>query len=236
VQGPETPAVHVAAAVSLEEVLGQLLADFALRRPADRVRAVFGASDELADQLLAGAPGDLLLTADPGQLDRLATAGLVEPGSPVLLAENTLAAIGPADRDPPVRRCADLASMVGARLALADPASPLGRYTRAFLDGLGACDALVRGAIVVDNSRAVLAAVRSGLADVGLVYGSDAAQAEGCRVLFRVRRPPLPIRYAAAILGHARHAEAARVLLDFLTSRPAALRFRRLGFLPAPSH
>src|SRR5262245_24062651 len=61
-QPPQSPAVHVAAAVSLEEVLGQLLADFALRQPTIRVRVVFGGSDELADNLLAGAPGDLFLS------------------------------------------------------------------------------------------------------------------------------------------------------------------------------
>src|SRR5258708_4674761 len=64
VQGPTAPTLHVAASVSLEEVLGQLLADYALRQPAVRVRTVFGASDELADHVLAGAPADLFLTAD----------------------------------------------------------------------------------------------------------------------------------------------------------------------------
>jgi hypothetical protein len=33
-----------------------------------------------------------------------------------------------------------------------------------------------------------------GQADVGLVYGSDAVCTVGCRLLFRVRRLPLPIR------------------------------------------
>src|SRR5262245_38380933 len=42
--------VHVAAAVSLEEALGRILNDFAQRHPDVRVRAVFGASDELADR------------------------------------------------------------------------------------------------------------------------------------------------------------------------------------------
>src|SRR5262249_2231397 len=65
-----TAALHVVAAVSLEEVLGQLLTDYAALTPALRVRAVFGASDELADHLLAGSPGHLFLTADPQQFDR----------------------------------------------------------------------------------------------------------------------------------------------------------------------
>ena len=49
------PALHVAAAISLEVALGQLLADYALRQPTLRVRAIYGASNELADHLLAGS-------------------------------------------------------------------------------------------------------------------------------------------------------------------------------------
>src|SRR6185369_10021617 len=40
--GEPVASLHVAAAVCLEEVLGQLLTDFHLREPAVRVRAVFG--------------------------------------------------------------------------------------------------------------------------------------------------------------------------------------------------
>jgi molybdate transport system substrate-binding protein len=232
---PGSAAVHVAASVSLEEVLGQLLTDYALRRPAVRVRTVFGASDEVAEHLLAGAPADLFLTADDAQLDRLEAAGLVRPGSRGVLAENSLAAVAPADHPAAVRRPADLAGAAVQRVALAEPAAPLGRYTRSYLQGLGLYDAVAAKAVLVDNSRAVLAAVRAGRADAGLVYGSDAARAAGCRLLFRARRPPAPIRYTAAVVLRGEQPDEARALLDFLTSRPAAARFRRCGFL-APRH
>jgi molybdenum ABC transporter molybdate-binding protein len=186
--------LHVAAAVSLEEVLGQLLADFALRQPAVRVRAIFGASDELADHLLAGAPADLFLTADARPLGRLQKAGLVTGTKPALLAENHLAAVGSAERDLAVRKAADLVRPAVRRLALADPASPLGGYSQQYLEGLGLYAKLETRVVRVDNSRAVLAAVRAGQADVGLVYGSDALEAAGCRLLFRARRGAPAVR------------------------------------------
>jgi molybdenum ABC transporter molybdate-binding protein len=232
-QPPDAPAVHVAAAVSLEEVLGQLLAEYALQQPSVRVRAIFGASDELADHLLAGAPADLFLVADPLQLGRLEAVGLVRPGARAVLACNTLAVIGPAGETPAVRRPPDLANAGAWRLVLADPACPLGGYTRAYLESLGLSRSLLSQAIVVDNSRAVVAAVRAGTARVGLAYGSDAAHADGCRLLFRVRRPPLPIRYEAAIVCRGNPPHQASDLLEFLTSAPAARRFHRCGFLPA---
>ncbi len=233
IPGPATARLHVAAAVSLEDVLGQLLADYALLRPGVQVRAVFGASDELADRLLGGASADLFLTADARQLGRLEGLGILEPGTATPLAENALAAVGPADRVVPVRRAADLVGQGVSRVALAVPSAPLGNYTRAYLEGLGLYEVLLPRAIQLENSRAVVAAVQAGQADVGLIYSSATATASGCRVLFRVRHTPSPIRYAGAVIRGGHQPEQAGDLLRFLASRPALRRFRRSGFLPA---
>jgi len=232
VAGAGTTRLHVAAAVSLEDVLGQLLTDYALRQPGVRVRLISGASDELAEQILAGAGVDLFLTADPAQVDRLAVLGVVQADTVTALAENTLAAVGPADSPLRVRKAADLLGPDVGRVALAVPSCPLGGYTRTYLDGLGLYDALASRVVWADHSRAVLAAVQAGQADVGLVYHSATATAFGCRVFFRVRRPPSPIRYVGAVVRRSDQAVAAGHFLQFLASRPAARRFRRAGFVP----
>jgi molybdate transport system substrate-binding protein len=226
------PRVHVAAAVSLEEVLGQLLADYALRQPTVSVRAVYGASDELVDHLLAGAPTDLILVADDRQLDRLETAGLLLPEARCPLAGNRLAAIAPAERALPIRKPADLVRAEVTHLVVAEPASPLGRFTRAYLESLGLYEPLRTRLVQVDNARSVVAALHAGQVDVGLVYDSDALTATGCQVLFRASRSQFLVRYTAALVRHVQPAEEARALLEFLTSREAARRFRRCGFVP----
>jgi molybdate transport system substrate-binding protein len=227
-----TASLHVAAAVSLEEALGQLLADFALQQPAVRVRAIFGASDELADHLLAGGHADLFMSADPRQLDRLEAARVVHPGTRTLLVKNTLAAIGPRSSCLAVRKPGDLLLPQITRIALAEPVSPLGHYSRAFLESRGLYKTLLPRAVHVDNARAVLAVVRARQADVGLVYGSDAVPAYDCRLLFRVRRMPALIHYTAAVICAGQRPDEARTFLDFLTSPQAARRFRNCGFLP----
>ena len=230
--GPDAGVVHVAAAASLEEVFSQLQADYALREPAVRVRVVFGASDELADHLLAGAPADLFLTADPHALDRLEAAHLLGPGGRLSLASNTLAAVGPAGREVAVHRPADLLAPDAGPIMLAHPSTPLGGYTRAYLEGIGLYQALLPRAVLADNAGGVAAAVRAGRAEVGIVYGSDAARADGCRLLFRAGRLPRPIRYTAALVGRGPATASAQALLAFLTSGSAAARFRACGFLP----
>jgi molybdenum ABC transporter molybdate-binding protein len=218
--------VHVAAASSLEEVLGYLLGEYALRQPAVRVRTIFGASDELFEHLRSGGPGDLFLTAAPEQLERLAGVG----PHPVL-AENGLACVALADHAVAVHRPRDLLRPEVGRVALAVPSCPLGGHTRAYLQSLGLYEALGPRVLPADSARAVVLAVQGGQADVGLVYGSDAASSPGCRTLFRVRRPPTRISYAGAVLPAARQADQARRLLAFLTSDATATQFRRCGFL-----
>ncbi len=232
VRRAEPIGLHAAAAMSLEEVLGQLLADYAVQQPYVQVRTIFGASDELADHLLAGDAVDLFLTADASQLDRLDQAQLLEPGSRTVFAQNTLAAIAPRDRAVAVRKPADLARPAVTRLALAGPTSPLGHYTRLYLESLDLYASLRPRVVLVDNSRAVVATIRAGRADVGLVYGSDVLRAYGCRLLFRVRRCPAPILYTAARVRRGRLPAQAQAFLQFLTSAASARRLRRCGFVP----
>jgi molybdenum ABC transporter molybdate-binding protein len=228
--GPDAGTVHVACATSLVEVFRQLSVDFSALEPSVRVRAVGGASDELAGHVLAGAPADLFVTADPGHLGRLADAGLIVPDSEVTLARNSLAAVG-VPGGPTVRSVADLAGPAVQRVALADPGCPLGKYSRAYLEPLGLWEAVRARAVFLDNPGVVLEAVKAGRADAGLVYLSDAARAEGCRVLFRARLTT--VRCAAALTRRGAEKPAARSLLAFLTSRLAEKRFRRCGFLAA---
>src|SRR5579875_1412326 len=86
-----TSVVHVAAAASLEDVLHCLLADFALHQPTISVRAISGASDELADHILNGFHVDLFLSAADEPLDRLERSGLLVPESRTLMGANCLA-------------------------------------------------------------------------------------------------------------------------------------------------
>ncbi len=128
--------MHLAAAISLQEVVGQVLTEYALRQPLVLVRAVFGSSNELADHLLAGAPCDLFISADPTHLDRLEASGLLEPGDRRTLALNGLAAIGPPSGTTCARKARDLLSDEIKHVALADPACPLGKLTQAYLQSI----------------------------------------------------------------------------------------------------
>ena len=149
-----------------------------------------------------------------------------------MIAENRLAAIARKGAGLVVRKPADLLGPEVGRIAMAAPSCPLGGYTRTYLQKMGLYDELLAKAAQVNNSRSVAAAVRAGRAEAGFVYASDAGRTADCRLLFRAGRGAPSIRYAAAVVRRNKHAEEADRLVKFLTSRQAARRFRRCGFLP----
>jgi molybdenum ABC transporter molybdate-binding protein len=227
---PPSPTIHVAAAISLEEVLGRLLSDFTHDHPQACVRTVFGASDELADNILSGAPADIFLAADEQQLNRLCAAGAIEPSDRVTLASNSLTVIAAAKDKVTVRRPADLLRV--ERIACGKPGSPLGEYSTAYLKKVGLYEDLRQRLLLVDNARMVVSAIHGGRAKAGLVYGSEACAASDCCVLFRAPPSTTPIRFTAGLV-RGRQPEAARGFFAFLTSPIAQQRFRQCGFLPA---
>jgi molybdate transport system substrate-binding protein len=230
-----TGALHLAAAISLQEVVGQLLTEYALQRPDVRVRAVYGASNELAEHIASGAPCDLFLSADRQHLDRLATLGLLDVGACVAVASNALAAIGAPRLARAVRAPRGLLSESVKKVALADPACPLGRFSRDYLDKLELTEPLAAKAVYVDNSRAVLAAIHSGRADAGLAFASDAADGADCCTLFAVDPSIASLEYWGSVVRTSQRAGDAQALLDFVSTPLARRCFRRCGLVPHPA-
>jgi molybdate transport system substrate-binding protein len=227
--GPADAALHVAAAISLQEAVGQILAEFALQQPGTQVRTIFGASNELADHLLAGAPGDVFLSADPDTLDRLESANRLVVGSRRTIAQNGLAVIA----RPRMAALSSISSLLNKRfkqIALAEPACPLGHYSKSYLTKAGIYDELLPRVLHVDNSRAVLAAVASGFADAGVAFSSDAVRARALRTVLKVPTSQVSASYVAAITASGRAVTDADHLLDFLSSASARRCLRRCGF------
>lgn len=222
--------LHVSAAISLEQVLGQLLAEYGLRQPVVRVRAIFGASNELADHILAGAPCDLFLSADAAQIERLTRAGLSAAGEQRHLVRNGLAIVVPEESSLRLRRPHDLLQPQIKRLAIADPESPLGRYTGAYLRELELSERLQDRVLTADSSRGVIAALHAGRADAAIIYTSDAATTFGLRIVLRPRTAAIDIGYRAAVLSATRSVDAAQAFLEFLISPTALRKFRACGF------
>ena len=134
----------------------------------------FAGSQQLVAQVEAGAPVDVVATADVEAMDRLVRSGLVD--RPQDFAGNRLAIaveVGNPDR---IAGLADLARP-GLKVVVADPAVPAGRYARQALDRAGV---VLRPVSLELDVKAVAAKVAAGEADAGIVYVTDVAP--GARV------------------------------------------------------
>ncbi|HVT30027.1 MAG TPA: molybdate ABC transporter substrate-binding protein [Lacipirellulaceae bacterium] len=229
--GTPSDCIHLAASISLQEAVGQILAEFALRHPAIHVRAIFGASNELADHLLAGAPGDVFMSAEPAELDRLEAAKLLVRDSRQTVAQNGLAIVGAASAST-IKRPEDLLTSRFKRIALAEPACPLGHYSKEYLEKARLYDKLQPKVLHVDNSRAVLAAVVSGAARAGIAFSSDATGQNSSQLLLSVPTSQAAATYVAAMIDREKSPDGVRVLFDFLHSNVAKRCYRRCGLWP----
>jgi molybdate transport system substrate-binding protein len=210
--------VRVFAAASLTESLEEIARAYE-RDTKDRVVFNFGASSTLARQIEAGAPADLLLSAD----DVVRTTRLGERAS---FLSNTLVIVV---RDARVSQPRDL---VGRKLALAEPSTvPAGIYARTYLQKLGLWERVKDDVVPTDNVRGALAAVEAGNVDAAIVYRTDARIAKHVRVAYAVPRAEGPrIAYLFAIIEDAEQPQAARRFFAYLRSKRALAIFQKYGF------
>jgi molybdate transport system substrate-binding protein len=231
--GAPPPPITVSAAVSLAEVLEEIVAAYAAAG-GGAVRLNLAGSNVLARQILNGAPADVFISADEPQMDVLQRAGALAEGSRINIVANQLAIVSAPERVAFVRDRFGAAPAEIRRIAIGDPtAVPAGVYARQYLESSGLWQAYERRLVPTANVRAALAAVENGSADVAIVYVTDARIAKHAAVAFTVPSAKGPrIVYPAAVLSAASSPQEARRLLTFLAGPQAAAIFGRHGFLP----
>lgn len=160
----------VFAAASLQKPFEAIAERFEEDNPGVDVVLSFDGSQSLVDQLGAGAPADVLATADARTMARAEDAGTVRV--PQEFATNTLTLIVPAGNPAGVTGLDS--SLDGAKLVVCAPEVPCGAATEQLEANAG-----VELTPVSEESKVsdVRGKVESGQADAGIVYRTDAAAA-----------------------------------------------------------
>jgi len=210
---PPPRALTVFAAASLTAPFGEIGRAFEAAHPGVDVAFNFAGSQQLATQIVEGAPADVFASAHPRPIDAVVAAGAADAAAVRTFARNRLVIAVPADNPAGVHDLGDLAAP-GLALVLAAPGVPAGGYAldvvaRAAADPryTTAFSATVRSNVVSyeDDVKAVLAKVRLGEVDAGVVYASDVvgvdditavAIPDGLNVV--ARYPIVPLAAAAA--------------------------------------
>lgn len=226
------PRFTVFAAASMAEVLAALGESFTTAHGLE-VSISPAASGVLRRQIEGGAGCDVFIAADLVDMDKLAARGLIRAETRRPVARNRLVLIGCGSQQP-FDDVAALADAATGRIALGDPAYvPAGRYARRALEAAGVWAAVEARAVLADNVRVACAYVQAGQADLALVYATDAALLEGCRVLCTIDESLSgPIVYPGAVCAKSAHPKVAAEFLAFLAHPDQREVWAAYGFSP----
>ncbi len=224
--------VVVFAAASMKNALDEVAAGFQAET-GNTVTISYAGSNQLAKQIIEGAPADIFISAAVNWMDEVEKAGLVAGGQRADLLGNTLVLVGHGDAAPvEIGPGLDLKALLGdGKLAMALVDSvPAGQYGKAALEHLGQWQAVEPAVAQADNVRAALALVSSGEAPYGIVYATDAAADDHVTVVGTFPADShKPIVYPAALLTGAADA-ADKAFYEALSGATADGIFAAHGF------
>ena len=224
--------INVFAAASLKEAFTTISHAYEISHPGVKVNLNFAGSQLLSAQINGGAMADVFASAAQKNLDQIKFT----PLSRRVFVNNTLTIVVRTGL-PPITAPQDL-SKVG-KLVVADQAVPVGHYSEIFLASaakkFGASWLKEVQSKIVSREqdvKAVLAKVKLGEADAGIVYVSDATTA-GSDVV----QIPIPAdintiaQYPVAIPSSARNSDGSKDFIKFLFTADAQQEFEKDGFL-----
>ena len=225
--------VVVFAAASLKTALDEVAAEFEAST-GHSVTISYAGSNQLAKQIIEGAPADIFLSAAVNWMDAVDQAGLVVPGQRRGLLGNDLVLIAHGTGASPVEIGPELdlvALLDGGMLSMAMvDAVPAGQYGKQSLEALGLWAVAEPLVAQSENVRAALALVATGEAPYGIVYASDAVAGDNVTVVGQFPETShAPITYPAALLTGAADA-ADRAFFEALSADAADATFAAQGF------
>ena len=227
---PGTPAVEeqtltVLAAASLRDVFAELAQGFEAEHDGVTVALSFAGSADLADQLLAGSPGDVFASADTTNMDRVVEGG--DAADPVVFATNTLTVVVPPGNPGGVTSFADLARE-DLKVVVCAAEVPCGAATAKVEAAAGTTIHRVSEESSVTD---VLAKVTADEADAGLVYVTDATLAgDDVEVVDVVETQSVVNTYPIAVTSGASDAALAREWLELVTGPVGQAALAKAGF------
>jgi molybdate transport system substrate-binding protein len=219
-------ALTVFAAASLTEALSDDRARLTATYPGLSVSYSFAGSQQLVAQVQAGAPADVVATADMSNMQKLITGNLVD--TPRIFARNLLQIVVAGGNPKAVKGLADL-GRADLKVVLADPSVPAGKYGRQALDKLGVA---VHAVSLELSVKAEVQKVKSGEADAAVVYVTDVTSAgKSVSGIAIPAAQNVEAAYPVAVVKGTSSRQLAQAYVDQLVSGIGQQALRARGFL-----
>jgi molybdate transport system substrate-binding protein len=226
---PGTTPLRVAAASDLQSAMPVLISAFRSETKLD-AEAVFGVSGQLAQQIKAGAPYDLFLSANRVFVDDLAKSGAIRPDSVRSYTKGTLVLVVNDLFDPGIKTLADIASDKVKSIAIANPdLAPYGAAAKQALERAGLWEKVKPKLVIAESVRQALQFVESGNAEVGFV-GKAIAGVKGVRTIPLHPDAYDPIVQAMGIVAESKRGGDAEKFAEFLLGETGQGILKDFGF------
>jgi molybdate transport system substrate-binding protein len=227
-QAPPPQTLTVSAAASLTEVYQGLAQQFQAANPGATVKFNFGGSDQLAQQVVQGAPADVLATASSKTMQTAVAAGKIQ-GEPVIYATNKLQIAVAPNNPKQVAQLADL-NKPGVTSVVCAPAVPCGA---AAVAAEKAANVTLKPVSEEQDVKGVLTRVETGNADGGLVYVTDVKSASGkvTGVDFpQATAQGVTQSYPIGVVTGSQNAQLAQSWVSFVTGPQGKAALQQAGF------
>ena len=222
--------ITVSAASSLSDSFVEIASAFRKQNPKVKIRFNFGSSSSLVAQIQAGAPSDVIASADLSNLEKLIKSGEVaSAGYPKIFAHNQMAIAVKPGNPLKIKTVSDLKN--AKFLSLCGATVPCGQYgaTVLKLARLNIDESKITRAV---DAKSALNAVRIGDADAAIVYLSDVLSAKKSVTLVKVPKAlNVDAIYGVALLHNSNNREVAVAFIDFLLSVKGQELLQSFGFI-----
>lgn len=222
--------ILISAAASTTDAM-EALAEGFRKETGLEVKVNPGPSSGLAQQIIAGAPADLFLSANVQWADELDKKD--KAAEKARLLTNKLVLIAPESNPAGVKAPEDLLSEQVKKVALAGEAVPAGIYAQQALTKLGLYAKLEEAGKIVrgQDVRSALGYVAQGEAEAGVAYSTDVGVAPQVKTVYEFD-PKLhdEIVYVLVLVKNENSNPDARRFYEFLQSDAAGKKFAEFGF------
>ena len=225
--------VMVFAAASLKNALDEIAASFEQTEP-HSVVFNFAGSSQLARQVIADAPADVLITANTLWMDEVEKARSIQPDSRFDVTSNQLVIASNQKQTIQLNpeNLHDFLSGKRIAMALVD-AVPAGMYAKQALSHFGVWDTIKASVVQADNVRSALRFVVLQETPLAIVYQSDVISENNIYVAaIFPEESHTTIRYPAALTMHGVQSDGAIRFHQYLQTSDAQQILSRHGFRP----
>jgi len=220
------PELTVFAAASLTEAFNQLEPRFEQAHPGVDVVYNFGASSDLAQQIVNGGPADVFAAANTSTMKTVSDAGLVDGRSSVF-ATNVLEIVTPPGNPAGITSFADLARPE-LKVVVCAPQVPCGSATEKIEQATGVTLSPVSEE---PDVKSTLGKVTTGNADAGLVYATDVhAAGDDVQGIEFPESAQAVNSYPIAVVAEAPNAALARAFQELVTRTDGRAALESAGF------